>query len=101
MRFFRHIKEFLASIIVGLVEDEKGRFSHSKFWSNIAYGITSWVIIKLTLTGDITVEYFLAYLVTAGGHSAIAKYINARTSGSYQFPSEEPRRPIGSQKPIE
>jgi hypothetical protein len=42
----------------------------------------------------LTVDFFTWYLVIAGGHSALAKYINARSSGSYQFPSQNyPPRP--------
>ncbi len=94
------IKRFAISIILGLVQDDRGKFSHSKFWSNVAYAITSWVIIKLTMDGKISVDYFLWYLIIAGGHSAIAKYINARQSGSYQFSNEVEHR-YGAKKPEE
>jgi hypothetical protein len=38
----------------------------------------------------LTVDFFTWYLVIAGGHSALAKYITARSSGNYQFPSSKP-----------
>ena len=86
MRWLLLTRDFLISIVTGLVQDEHGRFSHSKFWSNIAYGVCTWLMITITLDGKMTVDFMLWYLVIAGGHSAIAKYINARQSGSYQFP---------------
>lgn len=82
-------------VLHGLIKDDRGHFSHSKFWSNIAYAVASWVMVKMTLAGALEVEYFIWYLVIAGGHSAVSKYIVARSSGNYQFPNE---RPAGSQK---
>ena len=89
------LRDFGSLILGGLIKDDRGRFSQSKFWSNIAYAVASWVMVKMTAAGTLEVEYFIWYLVIAGGHSAISKYIVARSSGSYQFPTE---RPPGSQK---
>lgn len=84
---FKTIGDGVYDVLVMLNTGDNGRISHTKVWSNIAYIISSWVIIQLTLDGGISPEYFLMYLGIVASHSAASKWINNR-AGKHDISEE-------------
>lgn len=68
--------KFLEFIIPLVARD--GVASHTKVWSNIAYGVTTWIIIHLTLNNRLTEEYLMWYLAIVAGHTAASKYLSSK-----------------------
>jgi len=76
-----------------------GKFSHLKMWSNVALVVASWIVIKLTLQGTITVDMFVVYMASATGARITDKYLSSRNENirhSYQYGASPYRRPPGS-----
>ena len=65
-----------------LVLDHNGNLSHTKVWSNIAYVVATYIVIKLTINNTLTEDYFLWYLTIVAGHTAISKYLTSIKSNS-------------------
>lgn len=57
--------------------DDNGRTSHTRFWSNIAYTTSTFIVIHLTLHDKITPDYLLWYMAIVAGHTSISKYLTA------------------------
>lgn len=79
-----------------------GKFSHLKMWSNIALVVASWIVIKLTLQGSITVDILVVYMASATGARITDKYLTSRNE-TIRYTSQYTgnpytRRPIGSHK---
>lgn len=59
--------------------DEAGKYSHTRFWSSVAYGVATWVIIQLTIHDHITVEYLFSYMAILASHNGASKWLNSRS----------------------
>jgi hypothetical protein len=60
------------------IYDEHGNYSHTRFWSSIAYAVASWVIIELTLNKSMSAEYLFTYMAILATHNGASKWINNR-----------------------
>ena len=69
------MKKFLNELYRGLNTTPDGKFSHTKFWSNVANAVASFIMIKLTYTGALTENYFVIYLGVVASHTAVSKLI--------------------------
>jgi hypothetical protein len=74
------MKNFLKELYDGLTHD-KGEFSHTKFWANIAYATATVVIFKLTYMSQLNENYFLIYLGVVAAHGTASKFLNLKASG--------------------
>jgi hypothetical protein len=72
MNFFRELYDGLTH--------EKGEFSHTKFWANIAYATATVVVIKLTYMSQLTENYFLYYLAVVAAHGSVSKFLNMKAA---------------------
>ena len=63
-----------------LCSDPNGKFSTSKFWTNIAYGVATYVIIKYA--NGTNWELLLVYMATVGGSEVAKKFLNMRYGGT-------------------
>jgi hypothetical protein len=55
-----------------------GRLSHTKLWSNIAYGVATYAMVRLTNAGTLSAEMLLVYLGAVGASATASKVIAAR-----------------------
>lgn len=79
----RHrIIDYLWQWMIALNTGDNGRISHTKVWSNLAYSVSTWIVVQLTLDGNMSPEYFLIYLGIVASHSAASKWINNKLGGS-------------------
>jgi hypothetical protein len=53
--------------------DKNGTFSASKFWATVANATGTFVIIKVTLLGNITAELLFSYMAVVGGADVVKK----------------------------
>lgn len=67
---------FISTLYKNLTTDN-GRFSHTRFWSNIAYTVATIVIIHLSLVDRLTENYFVIYLGVVASHASVSKWITA------------------------
>ena len=63
-----------------LCSDPHGNFSMSKFWTNIAYGVATYVVIKYANTTNW--ELLLVYMATVGGSEVAKKFLTMRYGGN-------------------
>jgi len=59
--------------------DDKGKYSHTRFWSSVAYAVASWVIIYLTLTGKMTETYLFTYMAILASHNGASRWMENRS----------------------
>lgn len=60
----------------------EGKLSHGKLWSNIAFTIASYVVIKLANNNSSMLsEVFLIYLVVVSGSEVGKKYLTMKLGG--------------------
>lgn len=59
----------------GLNTNPNGKFSHTKFWSNVAYCTATFIMFKLTYMSQLTPDYLMIYLATVASHASVSKYI--------------------------
>lgn len=73
-----------------LFTDHNGKLSHTRLWSNIAYGaatvIVLWYAYKLQLSWDM----FLSYLGVVGSATAVSKLFDLR----YGITPPAPKPPV-------
>lgn len=61
--------------------DPNGNFSQSKFWSNVAFTIASFVVLKLAWVDSENLgEIFLWYLVIVSGNELGKKFMTMKLS---------------------
>jgi hypothetical protein len=73
MRLLRVVIDFIDDL---MTDHGTGKWSHTKFWANVAYGIASWSVIWLTLQGSLPTEVFVGYLLIVSGHTAVSKWLS-------------------------
>ncbi len=59
---------------MSLFRNPNGKFSASKMWTNIAYSIATYVIVKQA--DDLSWELLLVYMSVVGGSEIAKKYLN-------------------------
>jgi hypothetical protein len=65
---------------MSLFKNPNGRFSASKMWTNIAYAVSTYVIIERAPTLDW--ELLLVYMAVVGGSEIAKKYLNMRVGST-------------------
>lgn len=61
------------------ITDKEGNLSQSKIWTNIAFAIASFVVIRLTLENSQALpEVFLWYLVVVSGSELGKKFMTMK-----------------------
>lgn len=64
-----------------LICDPNGEISHGKMWSNIAFAIASYVVVKLAMVDSPHLpEMFLWYLVVVSGSELGKKFMTMKLS---------------------
>lgn len=63
---------------MSLFRNPYGKFSASKMWTNIAYGVATYVIVKQA--DDLSWELLLVYMSVVGGSEIAKKYLNMNFS---------------------
>ena len=59
--------------MLSLFRDQSGRLSSSKIWTNIAYGVATYVVIQRT--HNITWEFLLVYMAVVGSSEIAKKFL--------------------------
>lgn len=69
--FFKFIYDFLFH------DFTHDRVSHSKFWSNVGYGVLVWAFIHIVQDGKTEIDYMLFFLfaVAVVGNKSLQDYI--------------------------
>jgi len=67
-------------MINALCRDPHGRFSASKFWTNVAYATATYVVIANANATNW--ELLLVYVATVGGSEVAKKFLNMRYGGN-------------------
>ena len=61
---------------MSMFNDPHGKFSASKFWTNVAYATATYVVIQHA--GAANWELLLVYVATVGGSEVAKKFLNMR-----------------------
>jgi len=69
---------FIKQLYKDLTSTPDGKFSHTKFWANIAYCTATFVIIKLTYFHQLTENYFLIYIGVVAAHGTASKFLSTK-----------------------
>ena len=67
-------------MIGALCRDPHGKFSASKFWTNVAYATATYVVIMNANATNW--ELLLVYVATVGGSEVAKKFLNMRYGNS-------------------
>lgn len=59
--------------MLNLIRDQNGRLSASKMWTNIAYGVSTYVVIERT--DNLTWDFLLVYMAVVGGSEIAKKFL--------------------------
>lgn len=59
--------------MLSLIRDQTGRLSSSKLWTNIAYGVSTYVVIQRT--DNLTWDFLLVYMAVVGGSEIAKKFL--------------------------
>jgi hypothetical protein len=77
-----------------LFSDPHGKFSASKFWTNVAYATATYVVIANA--NSTNWELLLVYVATVGGSEIAKKFLSMRYNGNnhttHTQDTEPPRR---------
>jgi hypothetical protein len=74
-----------------LFRDPHGKFSTSKFWTNVAYATATYVVIANA--NSTNWELLLVYVATVGGSEVAKKFLNMRYgNGTGSAPTDQPRQ---------
>ena len=63
--------------ISDLVTNSDGKFSHTKFWANVAYAAATYKFIAFEAPADI----WLIFLGIVGAHGATSKFLSLKYGG--------------------
>ena len=78
-------------MINALCRDPHGKFSASKFWTNVAYATATYVVIANANATNW--ELLLVYVATVGGSEVAKKFLNMRYgNGTASITTDPPRR---------
>lgn len=55
-----------------------GKMSQTKLWQNIGNTIGTFIILYLTWTNGITIDYFIAYMAILTMHATASKFLSIR-----------------------
>lgn len=58
--------------------DKTGKFSAAKFWTMIAYGIGTYIVVRVTEQDKMTADMLLVYLATIGSSEIAKKYLTMK-----------------------
>ena len=75
-----------------------GKFSHLKMWSNVALGLATWVVFKITMQEKLTVDIFVVYLAAATGARITDKYLTGKQEVNRYQTELRYSRPLASAK---
>ena len=73
-----------------LFRDPTGKFSTSKFWTNVAYATATYVVIMNANATNW--ELLLVYVATVGGSEVAKKFLNMRYGGANAVQPTPPER---------
>jgi hypothetical protein len=76
-----------------LFSDPHGKFSTSKFWTNVAYATATYVVIMNA--NSTNWELLLVYVATVGGSEIAKKFLSMRYNGNnttHTQDTDPPRR---------
>lgn len=59
--------------MLSLIRDQSGRLSASKMWTNIAYGVSTYVVIERA--DNLTWDFLLVYMAVVGGSEIAKKFL--------------------------
>ena len=51
-------------------------FSHTKFWSNIGYGVFTWAIITKVINNSVSDDLFLIYISVTALHTTASNLLS-------------------------
>jgi hypothetical protein len=66
--------------MINFCRDPNGNFSASKFWTNVAYAVATYLVIVHMTSSNW--ELMLVYVATVGGSEVAKKWLNMRYGNS-------------------
>jgi hypothetical protein len=66
-------------MLMKFCQDPNGNFSASKFWTNVAYAVATYLVIMNVNSENW--ELLLVYVATVGGSEVAKKFLNMRYGG--------------------
>lgn len=67
--------KWLSVLWMGLTHNSDGSFSSTKFWQGFGYLVTTFVIVSLTVQGNMSAEYLLIYLAAVTSARGFQSYL--------------------------
>lgn len=67
------MKTFLKQLISD--KSDESKIDHIRLWSNIAYAVSTWAFIYVTIKDQFSVELMLVYLGVVGSSYAAGKFL--------------------------
>lgn len=73
------MKIFFRKLFKELFQDERtGKISSAKFWLNIAFLVSSFLVIYMAIKDSLSVDIFVAYVLIVSGNSLTSKFISMK-----------------------
>jgi hypothetical protein len=70
--------KFITGLWRGLTHNADGTFSSTKFWQCIGYIAATFIVIKMTLNGNLGTEMFLVYVGAITAARSFQNYLSAK-----------------------
>ncbi len=67
MKFLKYLNDLVC---------RDGKLSHTKLWSNIAYGVFTWAIIYKTVNNTASDDLWMIYIATVALHTTASNLLN-------------------------
>lgn len=86
------MKKFFKTLFRELFQDERSRkISSAKFWLNIAFCVSSFLVIYMAIKDSLSVDIFVAYVLIVSGNNLTSKFISMKyDKGNKDIFQEEP-----------
>lgn len=88
------MKKFFKTLFRELFQDERSRkISSAKFWLNIAFCVSSFLVIYMAIKDSLSVDIFVAYVLIVSGNNLTSKFLSMKydkgNNDIFQEPSVE------------
>lgn len=70
---WKHVKFVFSQLYC---DHSTGEYSHSRVWASIANIVATFIIIYVTLHGQLTFQFFISYIGIIGGYTTFAQFFS-------------------------
>lgn len=73
------MKRFFKTLFKELFQDERsGKISSAKFWLNVAFCVSSFLVIYMAVKDSLSVDIFVAYVLIVSGNNLTSKFLSMK-----------------------